>query len=300
MALEHDIDAYLAHLRIERALSKHTIDAYGHDLARLVAFLSDGEEVASVKDCRDLDLATVSAWLVHLSRSGLSSRSMARRLSALRGLVRFLIDEGQLDRDPTELASAPRLGRALPSSLAEHEVMRLIEAPDPSTPRGLRDRAMLSLTYASGLRVSELIHLQLGDLDRSRGVVSPLGKGGKRRLVPVGEIALDHLDAYLEARPELTDGLNTLLFPGPSGKPLTRQAFWKIVRRYGRAAGVPEDVHPHSLRHSFATHLLAGGADLRSVQTLLGHASIATTEVYTHVSNEHVRRAHQTAHPRAE
>ncbi len=301
MSLEHDVDAYLTFLRVERALAAHTIVAYGHDLGRLLAFLAAQAESGHppVEHARDLDLGTVSAWLTDLSRSGLSARSMARRLSALRGLIRFLIDEGQLDHDPAELAPSPRLGRALPSALSEHDVLRLIETPDPGTLRGLRDRAMLSLTYAAGLRVSELIHLQLGDLDRSRGVVSPLGKGGKRRLVPVGDIALDHLDAYLEGR-RAAEGQKggTLLFPGPSGKPLTRQAFWKIVRRHGRTAGVPEDVHPHSLRHSFATHLLAGGADLRSVQTLLGHVSIGTTEIYTHVSNEHVRRAHAATHPR--
>lgn len=301
MSLEHEVDAYLAHLRIERALSPHTVAAYGHDLAQLVAFLGSRETAGKepVRGPRDLDLGIVSDWLSHLSRSGLSSRSLARRLSALRGLVRFLLDEGLLDRDPTELAASPRLGRSLPSALAEHEVLRLLEAPDASTLRGLRDRAMLALTYAAGLRVSELVHLQLGDLDRSRGIVAPLGKGSKRRLVPVGEIALDHLDAYLDARSEESRYAGcSLLFPGPRGRPLTRQAFWKVVRRHGRTAGVPEDVHPHSLRHSFATHLLAGGADLRSVQMLLGHVSIATTEVYTHVSNEHVRRAHAAAHPR--
>lgn len=306
MSLEHDVDAYLAFLRVERALAPHTLSAYGHDLGQFLAFLAEHAQTTGepIEEARGLDLGIVSGWLAHLSRSGLSARSMARRLSALRGLVRFLLDEGRLDEDPTELASAPRLGRPLPSALAEHEVLRLIEAPDGATLRGLRDRAMLSLTYASGLRVSELIMLQRGDLDRDRGVVTPLGKGGKRRLVPVGELALDHVDAYLDARAETGAESGqapgaTLLFPGPSGKPLTRQAFWKIVRRYGRAAGVRADVHPHSLRHSFATHLLAGGADLRSVQTLLGHVSIATTEVYTHLSNDHVRRAHAAAHPRA-
>lgn len=301
MTLEHHVDAYLAFLRVERALAAHSIAAYGHDLGRFLKFLEERKapDEPPVRTPRDLHFGIVSEWLTDLSRSGLSARSMARRLSALRGFVRYLLDEGQLDEDPTELASGPKLGRALPSALGEHEIFRLLDAPDPGTLRGLRDRAMLSLTYASGLRVSELIHLEIGDVDRSRGVVSPLGKGGKRRLVPIGDLALDRLEAYLEARME--DGRHaglTLLFPSPRGKALTRQAFWKIVRRYGRAAGVPEDVHPHSLRHSFATHLLAGGADLRSVQTLLGHVSIATTEVYTHVSSDHVRRAHATAHPR--
>ncbi len=295
MSLEHDVDAYLAHLRVERALSPHTVAAYGRDLAKCLAFLDS----QGIRDRRELDLGAVSAWLTHLSRSELAARSMARHLSALRGLVKFLVEEGLLDRDPTQLAASPRIGRALPDGLAEHEVLRLIAAPDVSTLRGLRDRAMLSMTYAAGLRVSELCGLELGDVDRSRGVVSPLGKGGKRRLVPIGEIALGHLDAYLERRadePRLAG--TSVLFAGPSGRALTRQAFWKIVRRYALAADVPEHTHPHSLRHSFATHLLAGGADLRSVQTLLGHVSVATTEIYTHVSSDHVARAHRAAHPR--
>jgi integrase/recombinase XerD len=189
-------------------------------------------------------------------------------------------------------------------------MVELIEAPDPGTLRGLRDRAMLSLMYAAGLRVSELVSLTLGDVDRARGIVSALGKGKKRRLVPLGEVALEHLTAYLEAREaELaqkaqrmgTKGgkLSMVLFPSPRGGKLTRQAFWKIVGRTARGAGIRGHVHPHQLRHSFATHLLAGGADLRSVQTLLGHSNIATTEIYTHVSQDRVRQAYRKAHPRA-
>lgn len=295
MALEHDVDAYLSHLRVERALSPHSVAAYGRDLAKCVAFL----DAQGVSERRALDLGYVSAWLSHLAKSELAARSMARHLSALRGFVKFLIDEGLLDRDPTELAARPRIGRPLPDGLGEHEVLRLIAAPDTSTLRGLRDRSMLSMTYAAGLRVSELCGLSMSDVDRASGVVTPLGKGGKRRLVPVGEIALAHLDAYLERRsddPALAS--SAVLFAGPRGRPLTRQAFWKIVRRYALVAEVPEHTHPHSLRHSFATHLLAGGADLRSVQALLGHVSVATTEIYTHVAVDHVRRAHRSAHPR--
>ncbi len=295
MALEHDVDAYLSHLRVERALSPHTVAAYGRDLAKCIAFL----ETQGVTERRELDLGYVSAWLSNLSQHDLAARSMARHLSALRGLVKFLIDEGLLDRDPTELAARPRIGRPLPDGLDTHDVLRLIAAPDTNTLRGLRDRSMLSMTYAAGLRVSELCGLDVGDIDRSRGVVNPLGKGGKRRLVPVGQIALEHLDAYLERRGEdLSLAGSSVLFAGPRGRALTRQAFWKIVRRHALAAGVSEHTHPHSLRHSFATHLLAGGADLRSVQTLLGHVSVATTEIYTHVAADHVRRAHRAAHPR--
>jgi len=215
-----------------------------------------------------------------------------------------LLDEDILRDDPTENITSPKIGRPLPSSASEHELLQLLLAPDISTLRGLRDRAMLSLTYAAGLRVSELLSLVVGDLDRRQGTVTTIGKGEKRRTVPVGHLTLKHIEEYLDAR-EMKDAEETrnipptmTLFCGPSGKALTRQAFWKIVKRYGRAAGLRVDLHPHSLRHSFASHLLAGGADLRSVQMLLGHVSIATTEIYTHLSVDHVQKAHRTAHPR--
>lgn len=293
MQLDALADLYLSHLRVERALSPLTVEAYGRDLARLAAFA----EERGVSDARAIDLGLISAWLRSLARAGLGPRSAARHLSALRGLVRFGLREGVLTVDPTAHAARPRFGRRLPRALAEHEMLRLIEAPDPSTLRGLRDRAMLSVTYAAGLRVSELTRLTLGDVDFDRGVVAAFGKGGKRRLVPLGEVALEHLGAYLQARQDRRP--SPLLFPSPRGGALTRQGFWKIVRRYARAAGIRGSVHPHQLRHSFATHLLSGGADLRSVQTLLGHADVATTEIYTHVTRDHVRQAHKRSHPRA-
>jgi integrase/recombinase XerD len=294
MALEAAVDAYLAHLRVERALSPHTVGAYGRDLAGFVEFAA----AAGVDQPKALDLAIVSGWLSSLGRAGLSPRTAARKLSAARGLVRFLLREGELSEDPTRLAARPRLGRRLPRPLAESDVVRLIETPDPSTLRGLRDRAMLSVAYAAGLRVSELVGLTLGEVDLRRGIVSVLGKGSKRRLVPLGEVALAHLDAYLAARASSEPAPSVTLFQSPRGGPLTRQGFWKIVGQYARAAGISARVHPHRLRHSFATHLLAGGADLRSVQTLLGHAHVVTTEIYTHVSREHLRAVHRRSHPR--
>jgi integrase/recombinase XerD len=294
MALEAAVDAYLAHLRVERALSPHTVGAYGRDLAGFVEFAAN----AGVDQPKALDLAIVSGWLSSLGRAGLSPRTAARKLSAARGLVRFLLREGELSEDPTRLAARPRLGRRLPRPLAESDVVRLIETPDPSTLRGLRDRAMLSVAYAAGLRVSELVGLTLGEVDLRRGIVSVLGKGSKRRLVPLGEVALAHLDAYLAARAGSEPAASATLFQSPRGGPLTRQGFWKIVGQYARAAGISARVHPHRLRHSFATHLLAGGADLRSVQTLLGHAHVVTTEIYTHVSREHLRAVHRRSHPR--
>jgi integrase/recombinase XerD len=294
VALESAVDAYLAHLRVERGLSQHTIAAYGRDLAGFAEFAG----LAGVTEPRALDLGVISGWLGSLGRAGLSPRTAARKLSAARGLVRFLLKEGELSEDPTRLAARPRLGRRLPRPLGEADVVRLIETPDPSTLRGLRDRAMLSVAYAAGLRVSELIGLTLGDVDLRRGVASVLGKGEKRRLVPVGEVALAHLEAYLAARDPDGPSADPALFRSPRGGRLTRQGFWKIVGQYARAAGISAHVHPHRLRHSFATHLLAGGADLRSVQTLLGHAHVVTTEIYTHVSRDHLRAAHRRAHPR--
>jgi integrase/recombinase XerD len=293
------VDLYLGHLKVERALARNTLWAYGHDLGRFLAFA----DAAGVQDARALDLGLVAAWQASLAKASVSPRSAARHLSSVRGFVRFLLREGELSQDPTHLAARPRFGRRLPRSLSAEETLSLIEAPDPSTLRGVRDRAMLSLTYASGLRVSELVHLKIGDVDSARGVVSALGKGSKRRLVPIGEVTLEHLRAYLEARMCSTalgtEATNPYLFHSPRGGALTRQAFWKIVRNHALSAGLRDAIHPHQLRHSFATHLLEGGADLRSVQTMLGHADVATTEIYTHVGTDHVRSAHRASHPRA-
>jgi integrase/recombinase XerD len=216
--------------------------------------------------------------------------------------MKFLVREGELRSDPTALAARPKTGRRLPRPLAEATMRELLDAPDVSTLRGLRDRAMLCLCYSAGLRVSELVGLRLGDVDFRRGVVAAFGKGQKRRLVPLGEVALRDLERYrsaLSAANQSRRIASGLLFPSSRGRPLTRQTFWKIVRRYALRAGVADHVHPHRLRHSFATHLLARGADLRSVQAMLGHADVATTEIYTHVTRDHVKRAHARSHPRA-
>jgi len=306
LRLDAALDFYLQHLRVERALSQNTVMAYARDLGKLLAFA----EASEVSEIEGIDLGVVSGWIREMSRAGLGPRSTARHLSSARGLCKFLMREGVLRADPTALSARPRFGRKLPRALGESEMVTLIEAPPPDTLRGLRDRAMLSLMYAAGLRVSELVSLTLGDVDRARGVVSALGKGKKRRLVPLGEVALDHLAAYLAVREvdaaqkaarlgSTSPKVSQILFPSPRGGKLTRQAFWKIVGRTARGAGLRGHVHPHQLRHSFATHLLSGGADLRSVQTLLGHANVATTEIYTHVSQDRVRQAYRKAHPRA-
>jgi integrase/recombinase XerD len=293
MELSSAIDAYLDHLRVERALADNSVTAYATDLANLAAFA----EERGVTETEELDPVVVTRFLVSLDKAGLSARSAARRLSAMRGFFKFLVRERLSLSDPSELLSPPRLGRRLPVVITFDEVIRLLAAPDISEPRGVRDRAMLSLMYAAGLRVSELCSIKVGDIDRQRGYLSVLGKGGKRRLVPVGEVALTDLDAYIRSLP--MDRPSSALFLTSWGKPMSRQGFWKLILRYARKAGITKAISPHKLRHSFATHLLERGADLRSVQAMLGHANIATTEVYTHVASDHVRRAYQKAHPRA-
>jgi integrase/recombinase XerD len=296
VAIEVLLDAFLSYARIERGLSRNTIDSYARDLSGFAQFL----DTQSISDFETVDLVVVSQWLQSLATRGLSPRSAARHLSALRGLMRFLLQEDQIRRDPTRLAAHPRLGRRLPRPLPLDQVLELIAAPDISKPRGLRDRAMLSLMYSSGLRVSELVQLKLRDLDLGRGVLNAFGKGSKRRIVPVGEVALAHLEAHLAAQRAPTRGsAGGLVFHSPRGKPWTRQMVWKLVGRYARSVGLPGHVHPHRLRHSFATHLLAGGADLRTVQTFLGHSDIVTTEIYTHVSSAKVAEEFRKSHPRA-
>jgi integrase/recombinase XerD len=285
------IDAYLDHLRVERALAKNTLEAYARDLNHLASFAGERAKL------EDIDRATIPRLFADGLKKGRGARSSARQLSALRGFFKFLVRERAIEKDPTALVDRPKLGRRLPRAYSFEEIDRLLSAPNTKTPRGCLHAAMMHLMYASGLRVSELCALKLGDLDRERGVVAVLGKGGKRRLVPVGEVALAHLDHYIEhVRPRSND---QVLFVSPRGGAMTRQGFWKLVRRYARAAGIPGPLSPHKLRHSFATHLLRGGADLRAVQAMLGHADLGTTEIYTRVAQDHVHAAHKRAHPRA-
>lgn len=296
MDLHAWVDAYLDHLRIERALSSNTVEAYARDLGKLLVVAQD----RGLEAPKELDLALVDEYLVTLGKQGLGARSAARHLSAVRGLCKFLVRERAIEADPSALADRPRLRRPLPVWLSFEEVERLLGAPDPSTSRGLRDRAMMQLMYAAGLRVSELVKLPLSCLDLRRGLVSVTGKGGKQRLVPIGEVAMGAVEAYLrDARPAVASSpKETVLFVSPRGGPLTRQGYWKLLVRYARGVGIMKKISPHKLRHSFATHLLQNGADLRAVQAMLGHADIATTEIYTHVASDHVRKVHKASHPR--
>lgn len=294
MDLSGWIDAYLDHLRVERALAKNTLESYARDLNQLAQSLRESANVD------DVDAGALAELLAANVKRGFGARSSARQLSALRGFFKFLIKERAMRADPSALVERPHLSKKLPKLLSVDEIVRITDKPNEGKSRGLRDLAMIHLMYACGLRVSELCGLRVADLDRQRGVVSVLGKGSKRRIVPVGEVALVHVDRYLEeVRPKLERPGEPALFLSPRGKPLTRQGFWKLLTRYARAAGVATPASPHKLRHSFATHLLAGGADLRAVQAMLGHADLGTTEIYTHVANDHLRAAHAKAHPRA-
>ncbi|MFO0762485.1 MAG: site-specific tyrosine recombinase XerD [Byssovorax sp.] len=296
MDLHGWVDAYLDHLRVERALAPKSIEAYSRDLAKLCAHA----EQQGVREPQGLDGTLIDTFVVELGRDGLGARSAARHLSAARGFLRFLVRERCLDADPSKLVERPRIGRRLPKVLSFPEIERILDAPEATGFRGLRDRAMIQMMYAAGLRVSELVGLTLADVDRKKGLVMALGKGQKRRIVPLGETALDALDAYLlerQAHPRAP--ATSALFLSPRGGALTRQAVWKLLTAYARGAGVQKPSSPHKLRHSFATHLLEGGADLRSVQALLGPADISTTEIYTHLADDHVRAAYKRAHPRS-
>jgi integrase/recombinase XerD len=289
--LDAHADNYLLELATTRGLSKHTLDAYARDIGALLA--EGGTDIDSLSTER-----IASALAAELDR-GMSARSTSRRLSAWRGFCRYLVRERVLAEDPTALLDRPATRRKLPKAIGVDPMLRLLEAPSDGDARGIRDRAMLQLMYASGLRVSELCTLRFADFDRQRGIVRVQGKGDKTRLVPVGEEALAAIDRYLaEARGKHATAKSRTLFVSPQGRALTRQGFWKNVKRYARIAGVTEFVSPHVLRHSFATHLLEGGADLRAVQTMLGHADLATTEIYTKVTDDRVSRAHAKHHPR--
>lgn len=283
--------SFLTWCRIEKGLASASVEAYARDLARFAAFCPPNlaEETE-----------TLHAYVDDLYASGLSSRTIARHLTTLRSFYGFLLQEGKVQRDPVHLMTLPRQWSRLPKYLSNEQVETLLSAPDRNLPAGLRDRAMLEFLYATGLRVSELCKVELAALNFEVGVVRVLGKGNKERLVPVGRSALNHAAAYVaQGRPKLLgDRVSRYLFVTARSSHMTRQGFWKLLKRYGKQAGIWHDLTPHVLRHSFATHMLEGGADLRSVQMLLGHEDISTTEIYTHVARAGLRRAFEEHHPR--
>ena len=290
------IDAYLDHLRVERRLAGHTLESYARDLSALAAFAHETGRQAEA-----LDRASLEEFVRRQMTRGLSPRSVARAVAAVRGFYRFLVVDRQLDRNPADDLRPPRAWPALPKFLSLEEVDRLIAQPDITTVRGLRDRAMIELLYATGLRVSELVGVRAADLHLDEQYLTCIGKGSKERIVPIGEQASEWITRYqATARRDLLKGRAApRLFLNARGGALSRVGFWKILKQYGRAAGLPRTLSPHVLRHSFATHLLERGADLRAIQLMLGHADLSTTQIYTHVLESRLRTVYDRFHPRA-
>jgi integrase/recombinase XerD len=288
------IDGYLAYLRDVRRMSPNTVESYARDLAALAAFAEKRKLDPAALDRRELE-----AFVRSLMASGLSPRSTARAVACIRGFYKFLAVEQRRESSPADDLRAPRAWAALPKFLDLEEVDRLLAQPDVSMPRGLRDKALISVLYATGLRVSELISLKLPNLHLREGYLTCIGKGDKERIVPIGQEATDWVQKYLaEARPKLVPKSSPWLFVNARGGPLSRVGFWKLLKEYGLKAGITRNISPHVLRHSFATHLLDRGADLRAIQMMLGHADLSTTQIYTHVLEARLRSVYDRFHPR--
>jgi len=299
--MESTIHVFLSYMRVERGLAQNTILAYGRDLRRFAEFLRKRQKLRMEDATRE----DVVDFLSGLYKEKLDSRSVARYLVSLRGIYKFGMMEGTVNKDPTENLESPKIRSSLPTYLRVDEVDKLLQAPNLATPYGLRDRAMLEVLYSTGLRVSELLNLRISDIDMRVGCVRCIGKGDKERLVPIGRKAIEAVEQYLAqgrpkfARPSSPPPHNQVLFLTRIGRRLSRVGIWKILHDYGMRLGLRGRLTPHKLRHSFATHLLEGGADLRSVQLMLGHADIATTQIYTHVVEERLKQIYKAHHPRA-
>ena len=295
-SLDQMADQFINYLVVEKGLSNNTVAAYSKDIILYLESLSAN----GISDIADADMALVIKHLIDLRDAGLGPRSRARHLVTIRGFYRFLVMEKILETNPAQMVDLPKVGRKLPNVLEVDEVVRLLEAPDASKPLGVRDAAMLELLYAAGLRVSELIKVGIANINLEACFVRVLGKGSKERVVPIGQVAMKKIDAYLASgRPVLLKGWpSPYLFVTRSATPMTRQGFWKLLKQYAQKAGLSHKITPHALRHSFATHLLKRGADLRSVQVMLGHVDISTTQIYTHVAQERLKAVHTQYHPR--
>ncbi len=291
-----ELRAFLDFIRVEKGLSANSIASYGRDLRGFVDYL--GNEGRAIRETTREDIRD---FLAKLYGRGLSARSVARHLVSLRNFFRFLVKEARMEADPTAEVDAPQIGHSLPKHLSAEEVERLLAQPDPATPAGRRDKAMLELLYATGMRVSELMDLRWEDFEPDLGIVRCRGKGSKVRLIPVGKSALRAVESYVRtARKPLAKGREVpFLFLNNRGGRLSRVGFWMLIRRHGKAAGIASPLTPHVVRHSFATHLLERGADLRSIQLMLGHSDISTTQIYTHVLRERLKQVYQSHHPRA-
>jgi integrase/recombinase XerD len=291
---DHLLDQFMGQLKVEKGLARNTIEAYSHDLIGFFSFLK-GRRL-SPTEVKQEDLSSFIAE----RRAHLSARSLARCLVSLRMFYRFLVSEGKMSTNPARLLGIPKLYQHLPHVLNRDEVEVLLAQPEQNTTMGRRDKAILELLYATGLRASELIGLRFANINLEAGYIRTIGKGSKERIVPMGTKAIDSLKRYMiEGRASLLKkGASPYLFLNNRGGRLTRQGLWKILRNYARKAGITKRITPHTLRHSFATHLLEGGADLRSVQVMLGHSDISTTQIYTHVARERLKEVHEKYHPR--
>ncbi len=290
------VDQYLQYILVEKGLAAQTITAYSRDLVRYIRYLKKNR----IDKIQDAGTAVILRYLIHLRNRGLGTTSRARHLVTIRGFYRFLVQEKYLSTNHAKIVDLPKRQMSLPDVLSVDEVRNLLETPEPATLAGYRDAAMLELLYAAGLRVSELIHLKLLDVNLEACFLRVTGKGSKERVVPFGSYAKLRLDAYLNyARPGLLkERISAYLFLARAGHPMTRQGFWKLLRKYAHKSGLRKHITPHTLRHSFATHLLEGGADLRTVQVMLGHVDISTTQIYTHVAQKHLKEIHTKFHPR--
>ncbi|MCF6408308.1 site-specific tyrosine recombinase XerD [Pseudalkalibacillus salsuginis] len=296
--MKDEVQDYLHYLTVERGLSDNTLQSYQRDLKQYTAFLQKELDHKDLNQVRRNDIMT---YLYHLKDSGRASTTIARTIASIRSFHQFLIRERVTDQDPSVHIETPKTERKLPKILSSQEVENLMEAPESNSAYGIRDRAMIELLYATGIRVSELIHLNLSDVHLTMGFVRCLGKGDKERIIPVGRMATEALTAYIEkGRGKLLKKKTTdALFLNHHGNRLTRQGFWKILKKLSLAANIQKELTPHTLRHSFATHLLENGADLRAVQELLGHVDISTTQIYTHVTKSRLKDIYSTYHPRA-
>jgi len=288
------VDRYLEHVLIEKGLSENSLSSYSNDLSTFLSFLAD-------KSFRLQDLSdkTLFLYLTFLRAKGLKSRSLARHLSSLRGFFTFAMDQRWYKEDPGHLLENPKLPKKLPEFLTREEITRVLNLPDTSTKLGMRDKVMLELLYAAGLRVSELIEMKVLDYDAQVGMLRVFGKGAKERLIPIHYTAQDYLNLYLDNIRPSFQPVEDFMFLNRSGKGLTRQGVWKLIKKFAKLAEIKRSISPHTFRHSFATHLLEGGADLRTVQLLLGHADISATEIYTHVESSRLKKLHQKYHPRS-
>lgn len=296
-AVKKLIGDFINYLSTERGLALNTLESYGRDLRQYADFLERGKFATLESASR----ATIISYLLYLEKQGKATATIARRLAALKSFYQFLLREKVLDKDPTANLESPKLEKRLPKVLTVKEIELLLKQPNPMNATGLRDRAMLELLYATGIRVSELVSLNLGDVNIDMGYVRCYGKGAKERIVPLGSMAQRSVADYLaNGRGQLVrDVREQALFVNHHGRRLTRQGFWKIVKKYAADAKIDKDITPHTLRHSFATHLLENGADLRSVQEMLGHADISTTQIYTHITKGRLKEVYAKAHPRA-